>query len=60
MSERGGMEGRQIEEEEEEEVGKSRIGSPGSNEMSSRAPKVREMDGELSLASLAISPLDPP
>ena len=59
MSERGGMEGRQI-EEEEEEVGKSRIGSPGSNEMSSRAPKVREMDGELSLASLAISPLDPP
>ena len=58
MSERGGMEGRQI--EEEEEVGKSRIGSPGSNEMSSRAPKVREMDGELSLASLAISPLDPP
>ena len=56
------MEGRQIEEEEEEEeeVGKSRIGSPGSNEMSSRAPKVREMDGELSLASLAISPLDPP
>ena len=59
MSERGRMEGRQI-EEEEEEVGKSRIGSPGSNEMSSRAPKVREMDGELSLASLAISPLDPP